>query len=187
MAHPAGAVRLHGRSLRILVLLMAACGFLSTFSSSATFVGGGRQAPLMRGRQHSGLVARSAGAGGTTSLMEAAHLGDVEALQKLLKDGTDINAQDDYGWTALRYAVRSDRYIAAEALVDAGADLNMPSSSGRTPLMSAAANGLDDMVRLLVKSGADLSATNKDGRTAYDLALRGGPTGSDMIREMVKV
>eukprot|EP00403_Amphidinium_massartii_P043443 CAMPEP_0178444764 /NCGR_PEP_ID=MMETSP0689_2-20121128/39729_1 /TAXON_ID=160604 /ORGANISM="Amphidinium massartii, Strain CS-259" /LENGTH=190 /DNA_ID=CAMNT_0020069113 /DNA_START=50 /DNA_END=622 /DNA_ORIENTATION=+ len=137
------------------------------------------------------VVARAAGddlgPGGTTPLMLASNLGDLEEVLKLIKDGADIDTQDKYGWTALRYAVRGDRYVVAEALIDAGADLNKPSSSGRTPLMSAAANGLDDMVRLLVKSGADLALKNKDGMTAYDLALRGGPTGSDMIREMVKV
>merc|ERR1712061_54395 len=96
--------------------------------------------------------------------------GNADEVKKLVADGADINAQDDFGWTALRYAVRSNHPYAAQALVDLGADVNMPSKSGRTPLMSVAANGLKTMVQGLLDAGADTSMTDKEGLTAYDHA-----------------
>eukprot|EP00929_Paragymnodinium_shiwhaense_P011272 TRINITY_DN1167_c0_g3_i1.p1 TRINITY_DN1167_c0_g3~~TRINITY_DN1167_c0_g3_i1.p1 ORF type:complete len:209 (+),score=53.12 TRINITY_DN1167_c0_g3_i1:67-693(+) len=111
--------------------------------------------------------------GGVTLLMAKAHEGDVAGLKELLAAQDDINAQDAYGWTALRYAVRSNKRDAAAALLAAGADPNIASSSGRTPLMSAAGNGLLQMVELLVNEGkADLLQHDERGRTAFDVALR---------------
>ena len=100
------------------------------------------------------------GDGGTTPLMMAAHKGDVDEVKGYVKNGAKLDAQDLYGWTALRYAVRADQVAAAKELIAGGADLNLPSQSGpgteflvfisfhfrRTPLMSAASNGIADMV-----------------------------------------
>lgn len=129
----------------------------------------------------------SAGVGdaGTTPLMLAAHTNDAAGVRELAAKGADLNAQDSYGWTALRYAVRGRCAEAAEALVALGADVNLSSRSGRTPLMSAAGNGLSGMIRLLLKNGADKAATDKSGRTAYDIAMRGGSTGCTACREML--
>merc|ERR1719161_1339591 len=85
-----------------------------------------------------------------TPLMKAAWEGDTQTLYSLLT-GTrgeevveDINAQDEFGWTAIRYAVRNQQAAAARMLaVDFKADINLPSKSGRTPLMSAAGNSLE--------------------------------------------
>ncbi|CAK9007951.1 Putative ankyrin repeat protein MM_0045, partial [Durusdinium trenchii] len=77
-----------------------------------------------------------------------------------VKNGAKLDAQDLYGWTALRYAVRADQVEAAEALIEGGADMNLSSKSGRTPLMSAASNGIADMVKLLLDAGADAKAVD---------------------------
>jgi len=123
--------------------------------------------------------------GGTTPLMLAAHEGDIAKLEKLVGSGAKLNDQDDYGWTALRYAVRAGHKPAVDALIGAGADLDLPSSTGRTPLMSAAGNNLEEMTVTLISAGADIMAHNKDGKTAWDMAMRGGPTGNEKIRELV--
>lgn len=121
----------------------------------------------------------------TTELMLAAHQNDEKAVRALVAAGANINAQDDYGWSALRYAVRGRCMEAAQILIELGADVNLPSKSGRTPLMSAAGNGLSSMIRLLIHHGADTQLTNKGGQTAYDIAMRGGSTGCTACREML--
>jgi len=121
-----------------------------------------------------------------TPLMKAAWEGDTQILYSLLT-GTrgeevveDINAQDEYGWTAMRYAVRNQQAAAARMLaVDFKADINLASKSGRTPLMSAAGNNLEEMVKGLVNCGADLTAVDNEGLTAFDLAP------NDAIKAMI--
>jgi len=70
-------------------------------------------------------------------------------------------------------------------LIDNGADMNLASKTGRTPLMSAAANGHEKICEMLVEAGADIMMHDETLKTAYDLAMRGGRTGSQRIRELV--
>eukprot|EP00437_Effrenium_voratum_P033462 CAMPEP_0181460764 /NCGR_PEP_ID=MMETSP1110-20121109/33513_1 /TAXON_ID=174948 /ORGANISM="Symbiodinium sp., Strain CCMP421" /LENGTH=188 /DNA_ID=CAMNT_0023585333 /DNA_START=68 /DNA_END=634 /DNA_ORIENTATION=- len=124
--------------------------------------------------------------GGTTELMKAAYEGDTAKVEELAGKGVDIDAEDTYGWTAVRYAVRNRQLDSVKKLLELGADINKASKTGRTPLMSAAGNGLEEMCALLVEQGdADIMAMDEGGKTAYDLALRSGPFGSDRIRELV--
>mmetsp|Transcript_38691 Transcript_38691/g.82300 ORF Transcript_38691/g.82300 Transcript_38691/m.82300 type:complete len:202 (+) Transcript_38691:96-701(+) len=124
--------------------------------------------------------------GGMTPLMRAAHDGDESQIKQLVEEGAALNQKDDYGWTALRYAVRRNQPEAVRQLLQSGADVNLASESGRTPLMSAVANDLDDMAKILVDSGADISFQNEDGLTAYDLSFRGGSTRDASLRELIK-
>mmetsp|Transcript_88045 Transcript_88045/g.284280 ORF Transcript_88045/g.284280 Transcript_88045/m.284280 type:complete len:184 (-) Transcript_88045:416-967(-) len=128
-----------------------------------------------------------ASAGSTNPLMFAAHEGKVDEIKALVaKDGSNLNAQDEYGWTALRYAARSNHLEVATALIEAGADPNLASASGRTPLMSAAGNGLSSMLTLLLKCGADPDAVAKNGETAFRISMRGGATGCAECRKMLE-
>jgi len=125
--------------------------------------------------------------GGATLLMAAAIGNDSKEITRLAAgDKTGLNAQDDYGWTALRYAVRAGNLKAAKQLIEEGADVNVPSKSGRTPLMSAAGNKLSKEVSFLLQNGADANLKDGDGRTAYEIAMRGGATGCSECREMLK-
>eukprot|EP00929_Paragymnodinium_shiwhaense_P011270 TRINITY_DN1167_c0_g1_i5.p1 TRINITY_DN1167_c0_g1~~TRINITY_DN1167_c0_g1_i5.p1 ORF type:complete len:233 (-),score=52.66 TRINITY_DN1167_c0_g1_i5:276-893(-) len=124
--------------------------------------------------------------GGVTQLMAKAHDGNAQEVRQLLAEGYEVNAQDNYGWTALRYAVRNNNYDATAALLEGGADPNIASHSGRTPLMSAAGNDLAQMVELLINDGgADIMQHDDRGRTAYDIASRGGPLRNQAIRDLV--
>jgi len=109
-----------------------------------------------------------------TDLMKYAYKGDVVQLKRLLDEDSSeeyINAQDEFGWTAVRYAIRNNKAAAAKMLaIDFKADINLASKSGSTPLMSAARNGLEEMVKGLVNAGADVTAVDEEGLTALDYA-----------------
>lgn len=115
-----------------------------------------------------------------TKLMLAAYNGQVQQMRSLLDSGADVNAQDDYGWTAFRYAIRGKQPQAALLLkLNYSADIDLPSNSGRTPLMSACGNNMEEMVRGLVNLGADLDAVDKNGLRASDHAKM------QLIKDMV--
>eukprot|EP00930_Biecheleria_cincta_P047332 TRINITY_DN32790_c0_g1_i1.p1 TRINITY_DN32790_c0_g1~~TRINITY_DN32790_c0_g1_i1.p1 ORF type:complete len:197 (-),score=36.84 TRINITY_DN32790_c0_g1_i1:82-672(-) len=120
-----------------------------------------------------------------TPMMLAAHQNNAAEIKSLVAAGEDLNLQDQYGWTALRYAVRANNKEAATALLKAGASVDLASHSGRTPLMSAAANGLIDMVKLLIQEGADVQKQNTNGDTSLALSMRGGKTGCAECRKLL--
>jgi len=179
------------RRVRVLPVMLAWVAMLS----SPTFFGGFRRSasgsslslkaepePAFKGDKPAHPILDS----GCTELMKAAYLGEAKKVKDLVEKGEDVNAQDAYGWTAVRYAVRNRQLDSVQALLDMGADVNIGSKTGRTPLMSAAGNGLEEMCKLLVEQGdADIMAADDGGKTAYDLALRTGPLGSDFIRDLV--
>lgn len=137
------------------------------------------------------------------SLYECAEKGAVRQLRERIRQGEDVNARDNMGYTALQMALLHGHHRCAETLLEAGADLtrsgsqalhdavsggnvdcvkvllragvnpNAADGSGYTALMRAAAFGRDDCVTELLKAGADPMARDARGMTARDHALQG--------------
>lgn len=110
---------------------------------------------------------------------QAARQGNVDTLERLLAKGTDINARDAHGQTALMLAARIGHGPAVALLVERGADLNHTAKFHLSALMLAAVNNHAVIVRTLVNAGADRSirgtgAPGFGGKTALDLALAAG-------------
>ena len=65
------------------------------------------------------------------NLIDAAKNGDIELVQRLLDRGADVNAQDDYGNTALsnHHSISID---IVRLLLDKGADLDIKDRDGNT-------------------------------------------------------
>ncbi|HEX8636033.1 MAG TPA: ankyrin repeat domain-containing protein [Pyrinomonadaceae bacterium] len=114
----------------------------------------------------------------TTPLSLAANGGDGAQIKKLVAQGTDVNARDEAGLTALIWAARKGNTEAARLLIDARADLNARdcASVGWTPLMHAIHKNQNDVARLLIERGADLNARAGDCREGTDA---GGKTALD--------
>ncbi len=91
-------------------------------------------------------------------------------VRALLDHGADVNAQADYGTTALMLAATRDDADFIKPLLDAGAAVNAQDKLGRTALMAAAASfRLEvDKARVLIAAGADITIRDAEGRTAAE-------------------
>ncbi len=58
--------------------------------------------------------------GGPTALIVGARLGHIDVVQELLARGAEVNAEDDYGQTALYFAKKNGRLRVIEMLEAAG-------------------------------------------------------------------
>jgi len=92
--------------------------------------------------------------------------GHTAVVELLLAAGADVDAKNNYGWTALHYAAAYGHADVVELLLEAGADIKAKNNSGGTALHYAAAYGHADVVELLVSAGANVNAQDKDGWTA---------------------
>jgi len=109
-------------------------------------------------------------AAASEDLINAAEMGDHDALVKAIGDGADVDTVDVKTMAPLHWAAKCGRHEDIVALVGAGADVNKTTKAGVTPLIYAASEGWDDCVPLLLSSGADASLKTQKGRTALDAA-----------------
>ncbi len=94
-------------------------------------------------------------------LMEAAKNNNLEAVQKALSEGADVNAQGLYGETALIEAARKGNVAIAEKLLEAGADINTESYEGFTAYGEALAKKKEEMLKFLRAWDANIRANKK--------------------------
>ena len=105
--------------------------------------------------------------------------GDVDAVRALLRSGTDINAKDRYGQTALMLAAHRGHAALVRQLIEHGANLDVTAKYSLSALMLAVIAGHTEIVRRLVQAGANRNlqgsgAPGFAGKTAYDLAVARG-------------
>ena len=107
------------------------------------------------------------------NIWAAAAKGDIEAVTRHLKKGTDINATfvapgvPGSGGTPLHLAILGDQAEAVKFLIEKGADVNAKAkdASGGPPLHWAVGLGRVGIAKLLIQAGAKVNATD-NGRTA---------------------
>ena len=140
----------------------------------AAYLGGGEIADLIRART-------------TPDACEAATLGDVQALRRLLDEHpARANARSGDGWTPLHLAGFFGRREAAELLLQRGAALTTVSGGAEknTPLHAALAGACDAaIVRALVAHGADVNAAAASNYTPLHVAASRG--NAELVRFLV--
>ena len=110
---------------------------------------------------------------------DAIKRGDLQDVRDLLDRGTDVNARDRHGQTALMLAAHAGHRQVVEALIAHRADLNATAKYGLNALMIALVAGHAEVARLLADAGTDLllrgtGAPGFAGKTAHDLAVERG-------------
>ena len=76
---------------------------------------------------------------GDLSLIEAVKADNYAEAEELIKQGADINQQDEQGWTPLNFAAGKGNLSLVRLLVECGADIFKVGRDRRTPYMIALA------------------------------------------------
>ncbi|MCU0707369.1 MAG: ankyrin repeat domain-containing protein [Pirellula sp.] len=131
-------------------------------------------------------IASLKGTGGSTPLMYAVLYGDLDDVRLLLDHGTDPNARNEAGATALMWAV--DDLEKTRLLLARGADVNAKSDDGRSALAIATSRYSSlDVVRLLLDNGADPSAQSPSYKgTLTPLAEAANVGGESVVRLLIE-
>ncbi|TYZ61591.1 hypothetical protein PybrP1_003467 [[Pythium] brassicae (nom. inval.)] len=127
------------------------------------------EALLARGANPS----RQSGKHRMTPLHGAAKSGHAAVMTALLDAGSNVDALDGTGCTALYWAARKGHVAAAELLLARGADPEATGSDWR-PLHIACANDSVEVVALLLARGAQVNAAMEFGITPLDFAASQG-------------
>ena len=91
------------------------------------------------------------------SLLLAARNGDKDQIEKLLKDGIDIDFSTENSYTALGYAAAKGNITLIKFLLDKGADINNKSRNDKSPILVVAGTQHINAAKMLIKNGADLN------------------------------
>jgi uncharacterized protein len=112
------------------------------------------------------------------NLIRASSIGDIRTVKALLKKGSDINAADIYGRSALIEAAWGGHIDIVKFLIGNGANINSSDNSGCSALMRASEQGYTQIVSLLIENGADINCRGKvKGTTPLMLAAEQGHLG----------
>ncbi|KEY74377.1 Sat10 [Stachybotrys chartarum IBT 7711] len=129
-------------------------------------------AAISRDQNHviSVLLDRETETGLQEGLWEAARSGKAHILDQLLRRGAEINAQDEYGNTALQWASYYNKPRCVERLLLGGARLDLLDCDNVNALGDAARSGSAEPLKLLVDVGVDVNA-EAGGDTALCRAI----------------
>ena len=117
----------------------------------------------------------SLGAAVDAPVADAAMGGDAKTVRHLLQRGTDVNAAQGDGMTALHWAAMNDDLRMVEMLVYAGANVKASTRIGAyTPLFMASRVGNAAIVGALLAAGADANAVTTTGTTPLMPAAASG-------------
>jgi len=117
---------------------------------------------------------------GAISLMAACAGTNLGAVERLINEGADVNAVNEFADTALTQTIAYCRYTDEQKtiglqivtlLLDHGSDINLRNHD-LTPVGLATVYRLADILKLLISRGADVNLPSSDGETPLLLATR---------------
>lgn len=104
-------------------------------------------------------------------LFAAAWNEDPEAIRLLIRNGADINGDDDD--PPFLGAIQWSKFAAAEELLKLGSDVNFQDSKGMTALHYMLKKGSEKRhIQMLIKYGARGDIPNANGDTAAEIMMR---------------
>jgi ankyrin repeat protein len=108
-------------------------------------------------------------------MVEAAEMKDWGSVCLFLHDGTNPDARDEEGNTALGFAsYQGNANMVSSLLDDYHADVNTHTEEGVTPLMFASNLGHTEVVKILLAHGANINVQMNEGWSAlHDASYNG--------------
>lgn len=118
-------------------------------------------------------------------LQAAAALGDQENVQRLLDNDFNINDGDNFGWTALHYAVFFHNQDMINFLLEKKANIDAQDRDNKTPLHIAAERGYYVICELLLENGASPDKRSIQNEYSFSSAAKYGhvPLARYMVRQ----
>ncbi len=107
----------------------------------------------------------------TPLMYSSAKVERINITKFLIKNGANVNAQNNDGETPLMYAANGGNISTVMYLLDHKAEVNIKSSVGNTALMYAAQVNNPAVVRYLLENGADVNIQNEYGCNALTCAM----------------
>ena len=112
---------------------------------------------------------------GWTSLHYAALSGDLELLQYLIENGSDIFSKTKAGCNCLHVAAQNGHLkICRELLQNHNVDIHSRDDDGWTSLHRAALGGDFEILQYFTENGSDIFSKTKDGHNCLHLAAQNG-------------
>jgi ankyrin repeat protein len=96
----------------------------------------------------------------------------IEYIELLIKNGANINYQNDYGQTPLIVAVGKEKYDVRKLLIQDNANINHYYECEYTALIYSSGELNYDITKLLLDNGANVNHQNIDDRTALFYSRR---------------
>jgi ankyrin repeat protein len=100
---------------------------------------------------------------GSTPLQWAVFSGNLAEAQRLVKEGADVRAVNNYGVDAMQLAADIADTKLIQLLLKAGADANSANPDGETALHLVARSGNVEAAKLLLKAGAKVDVRERFG------------------------
>ena len=85
-----------------------------------------------------------------SDLIKYSTRGELDEVKTLIKNGADVNAKNEGGWTALMMASENGHNEVVKILIENKADVNIQDSDGWTALMMASEYINNDVVKTLL-------------------------------------
>lgn len=121
--------------------------------------------------------------GDIVDIIKAVSNRDINAVTEYIKSGGDINSKDQWGSTALVWAVHYGYTDIVRILIDAKANVDSKDVNDQTALMKASDKGRTDIVKILISVNANVNARDIRGQTALIMASQNGH--ADVVKLLI--
>ena len=107
---------------------------------------------------------------------DAVKSGNVQQVERHLKQGVDVNAVDELGWIPINLVATHGHVDVAKLLIESGADVNVENEHGLTPMHYAAQYRHLRLMALFKSKGAktDVQPSPQPTNTGYRKCISQG-------------